>query len=404
MKYTYFMKKSISTFLKHPIKDNTNRSANPPITRASTILFNSMQEMHQHELKIKKHKKVSHYTYGRYGSTTTIELENILKELEQAYHVFLTGTGFGGIALALMSLCRPGDEILVSDNVYGPTKEISQQLMKQFEVTAKFYNPVSFEDLNQKISKKTKMILVENPGSNTFEFQDLSKITRLAKRKKIYTLLDNTWGTPLYLKPLKIGFDMSFCSATKYFSGHSDAMGGSLAVNKKVYSKIMFFYKLSGYRMSADEAYLIIRGLRTLDTRLKQHSENTKAVISFLKKQKKVKEILYPYNPSSKNYKLWKKYYSGATGLLSIVIKSKKKSSVISFVNSLELFGIGYSWGGFESLAILQEIRSSKKDEYLKGRQYYRFNNDEFIVRLHIGLEDPKDLINDLRKSFKKIK
>jgi len=398
------MKKSISTFLKHPIKDNTNRSANPPVTRASTILFNSMQEMHQHELKIKKHKKVSHYTYGRYGSTTTIELENILKELEQAYHVFLTGTGFGGIALALMSLCRPGDEILVSDNVYGPTKEISQQLLKQFEVTAKFYNPDSFEDLNQKISKKTKMILVENPGSNTFEFQDLSKITRLAKRKKIYTLLDNTWGTPLYLKPLKIGFDMSFCSATKYFSGHSDAMGGSLAVNKKVYSKIMFFYKLSGYRMSADEAYLIIRGLRTLDIRLKQHSENTKAVISFLKKQKKVKEILYPYNPSSKSYKLWKKYYSGATGLLSIVIKSKKKSSVISFVNSLELFGIGYSWGGFESLAILQEIQSSKKDEYLKGRQYYRFNNDEFIVRLHIGLEDPKDLINDLRKSFKKIK
>ena len=398
------MKKSINTFLKHPTKDNTNRSANPPVTRASTILFNSMQEMYQHENKVKKHKKVSHYTYGRYGSTTTIELENILKELEQAYHVFLTGTGFGGIALALMSLCRPGDEILVSDNVYGPTKEISQELMREFDVNAKFYNPESFQDLKKKVSKKTKMILVENPGSNTFEFQDLSKIIALAKRKKIYTLLDNTWGTPLYLKPLKIGFDMSFCSATKYFSGHSDAMGGSLAVNKKVYNKIMFFYKLSGYRMSADEAYLIIRGLRTLDTRLKQHSENTRTVINFLKRQKKIKEILYPHNPSNRNYKLWKKYYSGATGLLSVVIKSKKKSSVINFVNSLELFGIGYSWGGFESLAILQEIKSSKKDEYLKGRQFNRFDKDEYIVRLHIGLEDPKDLINDLRKGLKKIK
>mgnify|MGYP001229207516 FL=1 len=398
------MKKSISTFLKHPIKDNTNRSANPPVTRASTILFNSMQEMYQHEKRIKSHKKVSHYTYGRYGSTTTIELENILKELEEAYHVFLTGTGFGGIALALMSLCRPDDEILVSDNVYGPTKEISQQLMKEFNVRAKFYDPVSFEDLKSKISNKTKMILVENPGSNTFEFQDLSKITNLAKRKKIYTLLDNTWGTPLFLKPLKLGFDMSFCSATKYYSGHSDAMGGSLAVNKKLYNKIMFFYKLSGYRMSADEAYLIIRGLRTLDTRLKQHSENTKVVINFLKRQKKIKEILYPYNPSTRNYKLWKKYYSGATGLFSIVVKSKKKLSVIKFVNSLKLFGIGYSWGGFESLAILQDIKSSKKDEYLKGRQYYRFKKDEFIVRLHIGLEDPKDLINDLKKSLKNIK
>ena len=398
------MKKSIKTFLKHPTKDSSNRSANPAVIRASTILFNTMQELYLHEKKIKNHQKISHYSYGRYGSSTTIELENMLKELEQAFHVFLTGTGFGGVALAIMSLCRPGDEILVSDNVYGPTKEISEKLLKEFNVMAKFYNPDSFEDLKSKVSAKTKMILVENPGSNTFEFQDLSKIVSLAKKKKILTFLDNTWGTPLYLKPLKLGFDMSFSSATKYFSGHSDAMGGSLAVNKKVFKKIMFFYKLSGYRMSADEAYLIIRGLRTLDTRLNQHYENTKQVINFLKKQKKIKEILYPYNPSNKNYKLWKKYYSGATGLLSLVIKSKKKSSVIKFVNSLELFGIGYSWGGFESLAILQELRTNKKDEYIQGRNYFRFNKDEHIVRLHIGLEDPKDLINDLKNSLRYIK
>ena len=398
------MKKSIKTFLKHPTKDSSNRSANPAVIRASTILFNSMQELYQHEKKIKKNKKVSHYSYGRYGSSTTIELENMLKELEKAFHVFLTGTGFGGVALAIMSLCRPGDEILVSDNVYGPTKEISEKLLKEFNVIAKFYNPDSFEDLKNKVTKKTKMILVENPGSNTFEFQDLSKIVNLAKKKKIFTFLDNTWGTPLYLKPLKLGFDMSFSSATKYFSGHSDAMGGSLAVNKKVFKQVMFFYKLSGYRMSADEAYLIIRGLRTLDTRLNQHYKNTKEIINFLRKQKKVKEILYPHNPSSKNYKLWKKYYSGATGLLSIVVKSKKKSSVIKFVNSLELFGIGYSWGGFESLAILHELRSRKKDEYLQGRNYFRFNKDEHIVRLHIGLEDPKDLINDLKHSLRYVK
>jgi cysteine-S-conjugate beta-lyase len=396
------MKKSISTFLKHPTKDNANRSANPPVTRASTILFNSMQELHQHEKKIAANKKISYYSYGRYGSSTTIELENMIKELEQAYHVFLTGTGFGGVALALMSVCRPGDEILVSDNVYGPTKEISEDLLKEFEINAIFYDPESFDDLKNKVTKKTRIIVVENPGSITFEFQDLSKIVSLAKKKNILTFLDNTWGTPLYLKPLKIGFDMSFTSATKYFSGHSDAMGGSLAVNKKVFKKVMFFYKLSGYRMSADEAYLIIRGLRTLDIRLKQHYENTKKVINFLKKQKKIKEILYPHNPSSKNYKLWKKYYSGANGLMSIVIKSKKKSSVIKFINSLELFGIGYSWGGFESLVILQELRGTSK--YTKKRRYFRFGKDEHVVRLHIGLEDPKDLIEDLKKSLKYIK
>ncbi len=396
------MKKSISTFLKHPTKDNTNRSANPAVTRASTILFNSMQELHQHEKKITTNKKVSYYSYGRYGSSTTIELENIIKKLEQAYHVFLTGTGFGGVALALMSVCRPGDEILVSDNVYGPTKEISEDLLNEFEINAIFYDPDNFEDLKNKITNKTKIIVVENPGSITFEFQDLSKIVNLAKKKNILTFLDNTWGTPLYLKPLKIGFDMSFTSATKYFSGHSDAMGGSLAVNKKVFKKVMFFYKLSGYRMSADEAYLIIRGLRTLDVRLKQHYENAKIIINFLKKQKKIKEILYPHKPSSKSYKLWKKYYSGANGLMSIVIKSKKKSSVIKFINSLELFGIGYSWGGFESLIILQELRGVSK--YTKKRRYFRFNKDEHVVRLHIGLEDPKDLIADLKKSLKHIK
>ncbi len=396
------MKKSISTFLKHPTKDSSNRSANPPVTRASTILFNTMQELHRHEKKIKQNKRISYYSYGRYGSTTTIELENILKKLEEAYHVFLTGTGFGGVALAIMSICRPGDEILVSDNVYGPTKEISEELVKEFNINAIFYNPDSFEDLKKKVTNKTKMILVENPGSNTFEFQDLSKIVKLAKKKKILTFLDNTWGTPLYLKPLKIGFDMSFTSATKYFSGHSDAMGGSLAVNKKLFKKVMFFYKLSGYRMSADEAYLIIRGLRTLDVRLKQHYENTKVVINFLKKQKKIKEILYPHNPSTNNYKLWKKYYSGANGLFSIVVKSKKKSSVVRFVNSLKLFGIGYSWGGFESLVILQDLRDDTK--YTKTRKFFRFAKDEHIVRLHIGLEDPRDLIEDLKRSLKFIK
>ena len=154
--------------------------------------------------------------------------------------------------------------------------------------------------------------------------------------------------------------------------------------------------------MSADEAYLIIRGIRTLDVRLKQHYENTRVVINFLKKQKKIKEILYPYKPSSKNYKLWKKYYSGAKGLFSIVVKSSKKSSVIKFVNSLKLFGIGYSWGGFESLVLLQDLRGNTK--YTKKRNFFRFKKDEHIVRLHIGLEDPKDLIYDLKNSIRHIK
>ena len=390
------MKKSINTRLKHSSKDQLNRSANPVVVRASTILFDSMQELAAHEKKIINRKKITHYNYGRYGSQTTIELENIIKDLEEAYHVFLTPTGFGAVSLCLMALCRPGDEVLVSDNVYKPIRELSSNLLPELNVKAIFYDPNDIIDLKKKISNKTKLIFVENPGSITFEFQDLNEIIKIAKKRKIYTALDNTWGTPLYLKPIPLGFDLSISSATKYFSGHSDAMGGTLAVNKNVYKKIKFYNRFLGTRLSADEAYLIIRGIRTLDTRLKAHYENTLKVIKFLKTQKKIKEILYPHKPGSKNFKMWKKYYSGGTGLLSILIKSKNKASVIKFVNNLELFGIGYSWGGFESLAIYQDIK--------KSRDFYKLSNDDHLVRLHIGLEDPNDLINDLKNSLKFIK
>jgi cystathionine beta-lyase len=390
------MKKSISTLLKHSSFSKINRSVNPAVVRASTILFDSMQELASHEKKILNDKPIAHYSYGRYGSQTTIELQKIVKQLEQAHHVFLHSTGFGSVSLAFMALCQSGDEALVGDNVYYPTREITEKLLPKYNITTKYYDPNNIKDLQSKITKKTKLIFVENPGSITFEFQDLKEIVRLGKKNNIITVMDNTWGTPLYFKPLSLGFDVSISSATKYLSGHSDAMGGTLAVNKKTYSKVKFCDKLLGSRLSADEAYLIIRGARTLDIRLKAHSENTKKIVNFLKKQKKIKEVLYPHKPGSINYKMWKKYYSGATGLLSIVIKAKSKSSVINFVNKLELFGIGYSWGGFESLAIYHDVS--------KSRNFYKFEKNEYLVRIHVGLEDSQDLIADLKNSLKYIK
>jgi len=390
------MKKSINTVLKHISSSNINRSANPPVVRASTILFDSMQELAAHEKKILQNKPITHYAYGRYGSQTTIELQKIVKALEQAHHVFLHSTGFGSVSLAFMALCQSEDEILVGDNVYYPTREITEKLLPKYNIKTRYYDPNDINDLKRKITKKTKLIFVENPGSITFEFQDLEEIIKLAKKNNIITAMDNTWGTPLYFKPLSLGFDVSISSATKYLSGHSDAMGGTLAVNKKTYNKIKFCDKLLGSRLSADEAYLIIRGARTLDIRLKTHSENTIKVINFLKKQKKIKEILYPHKKGTKNYKMWKKYYSGGTGLFSIVIKSKNKSSVLKFVNKLELFGIGYSWGGFESLAIYHDIS--------KSRNFYKFEKNEHLVRIHVGLEEPQDLISDLKNSLKYIK
>jgi cystathionine beta-lyase len=390
------MKKSISTLLKHSSFNKINRSANPPVVRASTILFNSMQELASHEKKILNGKPITHYAYGRYGSQTTIELQKIVKELEQAHHVFLHSTGFGSVSLAFMALCQSGDEVLVGDNVYYPTREITEKLLPKYNIKTKYYDPNDIQDLKSKITKKTKLIFVENPGSITFEFQDLKEIVKIGKKNNIVTAMDNTWGTPLYFKPLSLGFDVSISSATKYLSGHSDAMGGTLSVNKKTYNKVKFCDKLLGSRLSADEAYLIIRGIRTLDIRLKAHYENTVKIVNFLKNEKKIKEVLYPHKSGSKNYNMWKKYYSGATGLLSVVIKAKSKSSVLKFVNKLELFGIGYSWGGFESLAIYHDIS--------KSRNFYKFGKDEYLVRVHVGLEEPQDLINDLRNSLKYIK
>ncbi len=392
------MKKSTSTFLKQAAHDKINRSANPAIVRASTILFKTIQELRSHQKQVNKNKKVDFWDYGRQGSQTTIQLQEILKKLEEAHHVFLTQTGFGSVALALMSICRPGDEIVVSDCVYRPTQELTSSILKEFDIKTLWYNPNNLEDLKKKITNKTKLIYVENPGSNTFEFQDLGKILSIAKKNNIYTAIDNTWGTAFFLKPIKLGFDLSITSATKYYSGHSDVMAGTLAVSKRIFKKVKWFNKVSGYRLSSDDAYLVIRGLRTLDLRLDKHQESAKKVANWLSRHPKIIKVLYPYKISSKSYKLWKKYYSGSSGLLGIIIKSKSKSSVIKFINSLELFGIGYSWGGFESLAIYNGPQEMGK------RYFFKLKKNEHLVRLHIGLEDIKDIIDDLKKSLKHIK
>ena len=393
----FFMSKSFRTFLKHTAKDFHNQSVNPPVVRASTIIFKSMQHIRKTQLKAQRNPIGGHYDYGRQGTSTTHILQKILTKLEESYHVFTTPTGFGSVFLAIFSVVRPGDEIIVADPVYSPTRILTQNFLKEFNITTIFYNPHDLKTLKNNITKKTKLIFVENPGSNSFEFQDLRKVISIAKKNKILTAIDNTWATPYYFKPIKFGFDMSIVSATKYYSGHSDVMGGSLAVSKKVFNKVKIAEKITGLRLGPDDAYLITRGLRTLDVRLDRHSENAKKIASFLSKNKKIK-LLYPYKKNSLNYRMWKKYYSGASGLMGLKIKSNNVNSVRKFVNSLKLFGYGYSWGGFESLVLHQEFRETGK------RKYMNLAKDEHLVRLHIGLEDPSDLIADINQALKFLK
>ncbi|MDC3231886.1 PLP-dependent aspartate aminotransferase family protein [Candidatus Pelagibacter sp.] len=391
------MMKSFKTFLKHTAKDFHNQSVNPPVVRASTIIFKSMQDIRKMQKKAVKNPIGGNFDYARQGTSTTYILQKILTKLEECYHVFTTQTGFGSVFLAIFSVVRPGDEILVADPVYSPTRVLTENFLREFNIKTIFYDPHDLKTLQKNITSKTKLIFVENPGSNTFDFQDLNKIISIAKKNKIYTAIDNTWGTPYYLKPIKLGFDMSIVSATKYYSGHSDVMGGSLAVNKKVFPKVRTAEKITGQRLSPDDAYLITRGLRTLDVRLDRHSDNAKKVAAFLSQNKKI-ELLYPYKKNSRNFKMWKKYYSGASGLMGLKIKAKKENSVRKFVNSLRLFGYGYSWGGFESLALHQQFRETGK------RKYMSLKKDEHLVRLHIGLEDPSDLIADIKQAMRHLK
>ena len=313
------MSNSFKTFLKHTAKDFHNQSVNPPIVRASTIIFKSMQDIRKTQDKAKKNPTGGHFDYGRQGTSTTHILQQILSKLEESYFTFLTPTGFGAVFLAIFSVTRPGDEIIAADPVYSPTRLLTEDFLKEFNIKTTFYDPHDLKTLEKAITNKTKLIFVENPGSNTFDFQDLGKIVSIAKKHKILSAIDNTWGTPYYLKPIKLGFDMAIVSATKYYSGHSDVMGGSLAVNKKVFNKIKIAEKITGLRLGPDDAYLITRGLRTLDVRLDRHSENAKKIASFLSKNKRIK-LLYPYKKNSYNFKMWKKYYSGASGLMGLKI------------------------------------------------------------------------------------
>ena len=391
------MSNSFKTFLKHTAKDFHNQSVNPPIVRASTIIFKSMQDIRKTQEKAKKNPTGGHFDYGRQGTSTTHILQQILSKLEESYFTFLTPTGFGSVFLAIFSVTRPGDEIIVADTVYSPTRLLTEEFLKEFKIKTTFYNPHDLKTLEKAITKKTKLIFVENPGSNTFDFQDLGKIVSIAKKQKILTAIDNTWGTPYFLKPIKLGFDMAIVSATKYYSGHSDVMGGSLAVNKKVFPKVKAAERITGLRLGPDDAYLITRGLRTLDVRLDRHRENAKKVAEFLSKFKNIK-LLYPYKKDSYNFRMWKKYYSGASGLMGLRIKAKSEKAVVKFVNNLKLFGHGYSWGGFESLALHQNVREQGNRSYLK------LAKNEYIVRLHIGLEDPADLIADIKQALKSLK
>lgn len=365
-------------------------AVNTPPYRASTILFPNLASFEAAD-----RGEAPYAIYGRYGTVSTDTLEQSIATLEEADHTIVTSSGLAAIVLTLMAFLKSGDHLLMVDTVYGPARRFCEHELKRMGVQTTYYDPDMGAGIASLIQDNTRMIYMESPGSLTFEMQDIPAITKVAKAKNILTASDNTWGTPMYLRAFDLGVDISIHSATKYIGGHSDLVMGTVSCKKEHYLPLLRTFRNTGACPSADNCYLAQRGLRTMSIRLRQHHEHGLMVAEWLKKQPEVEAVLHPALPGAPGHELWKRDFTGACGLFSIVLKAPVTHAALSaMLDSMELFGMGYSWGGFESLMIpfsVQKSRTAKPWPYT-GQG----------LRLHIGLEAPDDLIRDLEAGFKR--
>ena len=362
---------------------------NVPVSRTSTILFETIEEMDS-----AYPPKDGRLSYGRNGTWTQWSLAEALTELEPgAAGTRLFPSGSAAVAIALTSVLSPGDELLMVDSTYGPTRHFCDRDLKRFGVVTRYYDPLaSAEEIEAMISDKTRAIFMESPGSLTFEVQDVPGICAMAKARGLTTLLDNTWATSFFFTAIEKGVDLSITACTKYISGHSDLMMGSVTAAPSHVEKLSRTGRGYGQYVSPDDAYLAARGLRTLGVRLRQHELGAAKIAHWLKDQQQVGAILHPALAECAGHEYWRRDFTGSSGLFSFALKEGDQAARDKFVESLELFGIGYSWGGFESLAVPADA----------GKLRTASNRDFGgpLVRLHIGLEDPDDLIEDLDQAL----
>lgn len=364
----------------------------PPIYRGSTAIYENidgMKEIMQDPIK------TQFPSYGRYGSPNARALEQALAQLEGGYSTVLTGTGLSAITTALLAFVEAGDHILMVDSVYWPTRHFCDSLVK-LGIETEYYDPRIGTQVESLFRKNTKLVYMESPGSVTFEVQDVPAIASLCRSKGIITLIDNTWATPLYFKPLHHRVDCSIHSGTKYLAGHSDSFFGAIICNETVFPRVRGQALKLGQCAGAEDIFFGLRGLRTLAVRMQHHQRQALDMAEWLSGRPEVFEVLYPALPSSRDYALWKRDFTGASGLLAIVLKPEfSDRAVEAMVDSLELFGLGHSWGGFESLAITSDPSTFRKKE--------NWSNKGALVRLHVGVENLDDLKTDLARGFGKL-
>jgi cystathionine beta-lyase len=367
---------------RHP--EQHSGAVNPPVYHASTILFPTLDAL--------ENQAAQPFTYGLHGTPGTQAFEEAMNVLEGAHATVIVPSGLAACTLALLSALRGGDHLLMVDTVYEPTRTFCDRMLKRFSVETTYYDPLIGGGIAALVRPNTRAIFLESPGSRTFEVQDVPAIVAAARAHEIVTMMDNTWATPLYFKPLGHGVDLSIQATTKYIAGHSDLMLGTVSANARTAERLRAARRDLGMGAGPDDVYLAMRGLRSLATRLKQHGETGLTLARWLAARPEVDRVCHPALPGDPGYEIWQRDFTGTAGVFACVLKPCTREQLKAFLEPMELFRMGWSWGGYESL-----ITSGDPNE---ARSATRWHAPGPTLRIHAGLEHVDDLIADLERAF----
>lgn len=376
---------SVETVLTHHgrVPDDQFGFVNTPVYRGSTILFKTLADIEAQEQR---------FLYGRAGNPTTDSVEAVVNELEGGFRTRLVPSGLAAITISLLACVKAGDDVLVTDSAYEPGRTFSDGFLARMGVTVRYYDPRIGAGISELMQPNTTAILAESPGSLTFEVQDLPALAKAAHANGSRLIVDNSWASPLYMQPLALGADIVLHAGTKMFVGHSDAFAGTISTTEEAWKDVERVRRELGFFTSGDDAYLVARGLRTLAIRMKEHQQRALEIASWLEGQDEVVQVLHPALPSHPDHELWKRDFSGSGSLFSVLLRPAPRASVAAFLDHLELFTMGYSWGGYESLCLPVKLA--------KNRTAKPWTAEGNLFRLHIGLEGVDDLKADLTKAM----
>jgi cystathionine beta-lyase len=374
----------INTRLAHSGHDprDYHGFVNPPVVHASTVLFPDARTMATRNQK---------YTYGTRGTPTTDALALAIDQLEGSAGTIIVPSGLAAVTVPLLAFLSAGDHVLITDSVYNPTRRFADTMLTRLGVEAQYYDPLIGGGISALIKPNTKVVFTESPASNTFEVQDIPAISAAAHAGGAIVMMDNTWATPLYFKPLDHGVDVSIHAATKYPAGHSDVLLGTVSANQACWPKLQEAFLTLGCCAGPDDVYQVLRGLRTMGVRLAHHQKSTLDIARWLETQPGVARVLHPALESFPGHALWQRDFSGSSGIFSIVLDGGSEKEAHVFLDALQIFGLGYSWGGYESLAV---------NVYLGDRVIAKGPYEGPVIRLQIGLEDVEDLKADIEKGL----